>query len=51
MVCIGMLAGMGDGELVMTAQMVFVLYVVEVCTIRSDVRQYRDTASNDVVFL
>jgi|GEM_PF-6598912 len=29
----------------------FVLYVVEVCTIRSDVRQYRDTASNDVVFL
>ena len=41
----------GRWGIVMTAQMVFVLYVVEVCTIRSDVRQYRDTASNDVVFL
>lgn len=50
LVCIGMLASMGDGGIVMTAQMV-VLYVVEVCTIRSDVRQYRDTASDDVVFL
>lgn len=41
----------GRWGIVMTAQMVFVLYVVEVCTVRSDVRQYRDTASNDVVFL